>query len=643
MTDVSVLTQTADPSGPSASLSAAEADALLQRHQQVEEQLTLLMKACSSLIGTLKLDELLPALLELARRVIAADAYAVWRMLPSGDWETTVSEGLSEAYTRWQTIPAGTSVPPPNEPWVVHDVEQEPRLAHRLDGYRAEGIRSLLVVPLAVHAKISGTLTFYYNQPHQFDALEVRVTSALADLAAAAIGTAELMEAQARLRREAEQREVGLRFLAEASGALGASLDYEITLRSLAQLAVPRLADWCVIDILSRSGEFQRLAIAHSDPNKVEWAQELQRRYPPKPDAPFGPPLVMRTGRPLLLPEISDAMLADSTQDTQHLQLLRELGLRSVMVVPLMARGQSFGAITFVSTESGRQYGPPDLALAEELARRASLAVDNARLYQDSQDAIRLREEFLSIASHELRTPMTVLQGYTEGLIWMTQKALASATDDDTAVHLDRQRLVGTLEKIDRANRRLARLVDELLDVARLQNRTLGISPERADLAGILNTVLEGIRQRQEAGPANRRVAVRVEPTPMQAIHGTWDPGRLEQVIVNLIDNAIKYSPEEGGVTIKLTVESGIGDDVCAHLVVEDQGIGIPAEDRERIFQPFARASNVEAGNVPGLGLGLAIAKEIVERHRGRIWVDSGEAGRGSAFHVVLPGVEVPE
>jgi PAS domain S-box-containing protein len=183
-----------------------------------------------------------------------------------------------------------------------------------------------------------------------------------------------------------------LRFLSRASTILSSSLDYRETLASVAGLAVPRLADWCVVDVVEEDGSLQQLAAEHEDPEKVALARRLQQRYPPDPDAPYGTNHVVRTGEPELVPEIPESALEEAARDEEHRKLLRTLGLKSYMIVPLAARGRMLGAISFVAAESGRRYGEEDLELAEDLARRAALAVDNARLYQETQKELAERQ-----------------------------------------------------------------------------------------------------------------------------------------------------------------------------------------------------------------------------------------------------------
>lgn len=438
-----------------------------------------------------------------------------------------------------------------------------------------------------------------------------------------------------------------LLFLAEAGIAFAASLDYETTLQTIARLAVPCMADWCMIDVLGDDRAIHRAAAAHVDPAKegvVRGLQGMCARDPSEASEAFQAVL---DGRSILAPAVTDSHIALLACDAGQADAIRQLEPASCMLVPLVVRSRTIGMIAFARSHTSPRCGPADLWLAEELARRAATALDNARLYQEAQEAIRLREQFISIASHELRTPMTVLRGYLEGLDHIVRKSLNGAWDDAAAeesgmVSLDRTRLTRALQKMDRAAERLTELIGQLLDVGRLQSGRLTLCPERFDLLGLLSAVVESFQLRQDAGGYSRLVELKLVASPAVGIWGTWDRGRLEQVFVNLIDNAFKYSPPEATITLSAFVEEpGNGGGASAHFTVADQGIGIPPEDHERIFQAFARANNASASHVSGLGLGLAIAREIVERHGGRLWVESDGGGRGSTFHALIPGVEV--
>ena len=403
----------------------------------------------------------------------------------------------------------------------------------------------------------------------------------------------------------------GQRFLAEASAVLGSSLDYTATLRAVARLSVPRLADWCAVDMKSAAG-FDRLAVAHVDPKKVELAVEIERRWPTPRESPTGVPNVLRSGKPELYPEIPDEMLVAGARDAEHLEIARALGLRSAMVVPITGSRGTFGAITFVWAESGRRYSASDLSLAMELAARAALAIDNALLYGDAQRAVRLRDDFLSIAGHELRTPLTALQLQLQGLVRNVKKPAMPTVHD----------LVERLEKASGHVARLERLINELLDVGRITTGRMTIHREEVDLAALAREVVE--RFSDDSERAHAPLALHA-PAP---VVGEWDRLRLDQVLTNLVANAVKYGAGKP-IDVEVAREGG-----RAVVRVRDRGIGIGAADQERIFGRFERA--VSERHFGGLGLGLWIVRQIVEAHGGTIAVRSAP-GTETLFTVELP------
>jgi PAS domain S-box-containing protein len=409
------------------------------------------------------------------------------------------------------------------------------------------------------------------------------------------------------------------RFLEEASTLLGSSLeDYEATLKSLAQLVVPRMADWCVVHLLDRdTKEPKQIAVAHADPQKKRWAQELSRRYPPDPNAPRGTVRVIKTGEPELYEDITDDLLVKAARDEEHLKLLRATGMRSAMIVPLRSRRTVLGALTFVWAESGRRYTQKDLGDAQELADRAAQAIDNARLYYESQQAIRVRDDFLSIASHELRTPLTPLQLHVQAL-------QRSATKETGSISLER--IVSKLETVARQVNRLTSLVDNLLDISRITTHRLHIEREPVDLVAVVADVVSRL------GPELTRGGYRINIEAPPSMIGNWDRLRIDQIVSNLLGNAVKFGRGKP-IDIGLRVELG-----SAVLRVVDQGIGIPAGDQARIFERFERA--VAGHHYGGFGLGLWIVRQIVEALGGTIGVES-RLGEGSTFTVKLPLAEL--
>jgi signal transduction histidine kinase len=443
---------------------------------------------------------------------------------------------------------------------------------------------------------------------------------ALARLCAQALERARLCDAERSARAEAEAAQRRIAFLAEASAALSASLEYETTLAGLVHLAVPAITDWCIVDLIDAEGAFQRLAVAHSDPKRAALAEELERRYPATPQALAYRMRAAESGRGVLIPEITEELLRGLAVDADHLALVKQLGIRSAMTVPFQTRGRTLGTILLIAAESGRCYGPADLALAEELARRAALAIDNARLYRDAQQALRLRDEFLTSVSHDLRTPLTTIKGMAQ----LLKRSVASLEAAQAEL------IGGGLARIDGAAGRMVALVDDLLDLARLQSgRPMTLNRQPTEIVALVRR----LASEHQKGTREHRIGVDAVDGE---VTGEWDAGRLERVLTNLLSNAIKYSPDGGDIRIALSREPPDGA-LAAHvrITVADHGIGVPPEDLPRVFERFHRGSNVPA-LVSGTGIGLAGSRQIVEAHGGTIELQSAE-GKGTAVTVRLP------
>lgn len=413
---------------------------------------------------------------------------------------------------------------------------------------------------------------------------------------------------------ERERAERRLRFLADASSRLASSLDYDTTLERVAWLAVPTLADWCFVDVVEHDGEIRRVEVAHADPARAGEA-DVMRQYPPDRRGGEGIAKVMRSGVPELIRSFPDSLLPAITRDDRHQAVVQGLGVCSVMRVPMLTRGRTLGVISFISTDPEHLYGPADLALAEELGRRCAVAVDNARLYAEAQEAIRTRDEFLSIASHELRTPLTGIKGYAQILL----RAMGRN-------QLDEERLVRSLTTIDESADRLTTLIGDLLDVSRIRTGHLPLRLATVDLVTTVQHVAERYRDNLDD---EYRLVIDLPDRPSYA---EVDVDRLEQIITNLLSNAVKYSPAGGEVRLSL-----VGGDGGTLIQVSDAGIGLPRENLETIFQPFGRAPNATKRSLPGMGLGLYICRTLVERQGGRIWATSGGENTGTTFGFWLP------
>jgi PAS domain S-box-containing protein len=513
-----------------------------------------------------------------------------------------------------------------------------------------------------------------------------------------------------------KRAEEAQRFLVEAGAVLAASLNYHATLAAVAKLAVPRIADWARVDMIDQ-GRLRTLAVEHVDAKKIELAFELARRYPENPEAEQGPPLVVRTGTSELATEISEERLAELAQDDFHLGLVRELGLQSYMCVPLLAHGEVLGVISLVSAESGRRYGPDDLALAEELARRAGIAVENAQLYREVEERAqaarvletvddgvflvdndgivrlwnraaeaisgiprgdvvgrrleellpgwqrgstraetvpferdgrerwvsvsgvafddgivyafrditderaleRIRQDLVATVSHELRTPLAAIYG----------SAMTLTRDD---LKLEQDLHAKLLNVIVDESKRLTTIVNDLLVVSQLDAGRLDVHIESCDAYALAQSVADTAETHLPEG-----VRVELMPAAGSVPPVAADETQLRQVLDNLLDNAIKYSPAGG--EIRMGVETADG---AVRFSIADEGLGIPASDRDQIFEKFYRLDPDMTGGIGGTGLGLYIARELVRRVGGKIWVEPNNV-HGSVFYVEIPEAADPD
>ncbi len=413
-------------------------------------------------------------------------------------------------------------------------------------------------------------------------------------------------------------------FLAEVSTLLASSLDYETTLAAVARMAVPHVADWCAVDMLEPGGGTRRLAVAHRDPAKVELGWDVARRFPPSLGDPRIPLRVLATGRTELAADIDDAVLAATVQDPEHLAILRVQGCISSICAALAARGRTLGVITFAMAESGRRYSKADLPLVEDLARRAGLAVDNARLYREAQQAReeaeaanRAKDRFLAVLSHELRTPLSPV------LVEVSAMLDDPSTPDSVRPLLEMTRRNVELE---------ARLIDDLLDLNRIIQGKLRLDRKVVDAHHLILEALEICREGIEAA----RLSVELD-LPACRHHVEADAARLQQVAWNLIKNAVKFTPPGGFIAIRTRDDAG-------KLIVEvsDTGVGIEAGVLSRIFDAFEQGDKSVTQRFGGLGLGLAIGQSLTEAHGGRLRATSPGLGQGATFTLELPTVDAP-
>jgi PAS domain S-box-containing protein len=412
-----------------------------------------------------------------------------------------------------------------------------------------------------------------------------------------------------------KREEAALRLLSSTGAELSSTLDVAETLSAVTRLAVPALADFCIVDAFREDGTRERVAVGHARAEDAELAEQVRRAGP----APGGPLTdALQRMRPVLIPVVNATEVLDaSSRDASHRAVLSQIRARSLLAVPLLARGRPLGVIGFFFSHSDRRYSRLDVALAEEVCRRAALAIDNARLYQRAEEANRAKDEFLATVSHELRTPLSAILGWTRLL---------------RGGGLSREKQARALETLDRNARVQAKLVEDLLDVSRIVAGETRLETAALELARVLDAALEALRPAAEA----KEIHLRLSLDRTLVVAG--DADRLQQVIWNLLSNAIKFTPPKG--TIELALRRS-GDE--AELTVSDNGQGIGADFLPHVFERFRQADSTATRAAGGLGLGLSIVRHLVELHGGTVSARSSGEGQGATFIVRLslrPGLE---
>ena len=409
-------------------------------------------------------------------------------------------------------------------------------------------------------------------------------------------------------RRKREQQ--GSQLLGDASRVLASTLDYEKTLEAVARLAVGGLADWCSVDLADPDGKVRQVVVSHRDEGKIRWAKELNKRYPPDHSGPTGVGHVIRTGLAELYADISDAMLVAAARDADHLAIMRELEIKSALIVPMIARGRTLGALTLISSGSGRRYDEADQALAMELATRAAIAIDNAQLYRSALAASESKSAFLATMSHELRTPLNAIIGY--------QSLLAEGIDG----RLNDPQLV-QLTRIRSSADHLLGLIDEVLTFSRVDAGKEMVRREEVQLAPIVAEALAMVTPLADA----KGLRLRNQTVDARLL---TDGGKVRQIILNLLSNAIKFS-DDGEIVVRSSLD---GDSVAVSII--DPGIGISPENVARIFDPFWQVEQRSTRRVGGTGLGLSVSRSLARLLGGDVSVES-QVDRGSTFTVTLP------
>lgn len=580
---------------------AAEAEAARTRALQA---------ATAGLAGAATPQDVADVLVRRGAATIGATGGALMRVDDDGHWMDIIHthDVPDEVAERWRRSRASGEDPTPSrdvirtgEPVFLRSPEAwRARYPHLASEFEAAGATALAYLPLQTGERILGVLALRFATERPFDEDDRRLLRSLAGLGGQGLERARLYAAERTAWRRAHE-------LVEAGRVLASSLDYEETLQQVARLTAEMLGDYAGVDLIEPTGEVRRVAAAHVDPEQQKLVEQL-KRYPPDMEKDVGIARALRTGEPMMINDVPDELIEAATHDAQHLRIAHALGVRALLVAPMTARRRVVGALTAVSAAPDRRFGPEDIAFARELADRAALALDNARLYRRSRDAVRARDDVLAVVSHDLRTPLGVV--YTSARMMLE-------TDQPEARRrefLDRQL---------RAVKQAERLIDDLLEIARSEAGQLILQRHPVPPDRLLAAVRDDFEEQARGAGIEIRVAVDGDPPSVHA-----DPDRALRILGNLVSNAVKHTPEGGVVGLRAQPAPG---GVAFH--VSDSGPGIPEREREHIFERFWQASR--SGRA-GAGLGLAIAKELVEAHGGSIWVDRAEGG-GTTFGFTLP------
>ncbi|HSJ26115.1 MAG TPA: GAF domain-containing sensor histidine kinase [Longimicrobiales bacterium] len=571
----------------------------------------------SQLVAIPAEEPVLNAVARQARLATGALAAAVVAPRSDGRPGLVASDGMASTLARAaeaasdSPTPAGDVMQTGEPVWIETRkslAERYPEAAELAD---PEG-RAWAALPLLGNSRLLGAIVLSFGRPGGFRAEDRSFMLLLAQQCAQAVERAQLNERGMRARVRAEFAERRLAFLAEASQRLASSLDYQTSLSAMAEMAVPDLADWCLVYLADEAGMPHLVALAHPDPVRREGRREFEARYPGSGLAADALRRVMATGEPDLILDVTDDMLRAAARDEEHHELLRSFRLRSVLSVPIAAEDRVIGSLTLALAHPGREFGEPDVTLAMELGRRAGQAVENARLYTAAHHASAAKSDFLAVMSHELRTPLNAIIGYADLLLM--------GVPDDVGEGARRQ-----VQRIRGASDSLLQLVEEVLSFSRIEagKEEIRISP--VDLSELLRDTVAMV----EPLAAEKSLELRLE-LPDRRLRLVSDERKIRQIVTNLLSNAVKFT-QQGTIEVSATSdESGFRVDV------RDTGIGIPVEYLERIFEPFWQVENVSTRRYGGTGLGLGVARKLARMLEGRLDVSS-EEGQGSVFSLILP------
>jgi PAS domain S-box-containing protein len=581
-------------------------DALRQRNRRLDIHNQVLLRLARRRIRhSADLGEALREITEAAAEMLATERVGVWM------FDESHSEiHMIDVYERSRrTHSAGTSLVRRDFPSYFEAMEEERTIAAsdaRLDARTRQfnetylipnGITSMLDAPVRAGGQVMGVVCFeHVGPPRGWSAEDRSFAASVADLVSMSVEAAEL-----------QRSEAALEILSKASVILASSLDYHTTLTNVAHLAVPSLADWCIVTLIE-SDELHRVAVAHNEPEKERVLRELEHRYPASM-ASNPATRVMRSGEPELVREITDEILQTRTIDDEHRRLIGEAGIRSYIAIPLLGRDKVLGAITFAS--ASRSFDSQDLALGKDLATRAAIAIDNARLYAGAHAASKAKSNFLAVMSHELRTPLSAITGYAD----LLEQGIPDPLTPKQKEQVGRIKL----RAYD-----LLRSIEEILTFSRMEADLERFRWESVDIGEMVREVAASARPLVEEKGLRFRWAAPDRPAQIRT-----DPAKARHILLDLLANAVKFT-HSGEVLMEAEVRNG-----TAVFRISDTGIGIAPEYRDKIFEPFFQVEESLTREKGGTGIGLSVAQRLAHHLGGEITVES-TLGKGSTFTVTL-------
>jgi PAS domain S-box-containing protein len=625
-----------------------EAEARARFALQSADRARRLLSLSTSLNTAVRASAVADLILDTGMSAVGADAasLALFRDGEHPEFEVIRTRGfpgdIAAEYSRFELQP-GRPVSDAVLSGVPTLIESREDAHRRYPALAVAGYEGFVALPVLSGGHVIAAIVFSFREPQHFDESMETFLRTVGEQCAQALERARLYDARD---RQAERSS----FLAEASRLLSSSLDYEATLRSVAESAVPTLGDWCAVDVIDDPTEgtwpphLTRLAVVHKDPAKRALGLLLAERFPTDWKSPDGLAAVLRDGATEFIPRVTDEMLVHTARSAEHLAVLRGIQFSSIIIVPLRARGLTLGALTLVMSDSGRVYGPDDVSLATDLAGRAGVAIDNARLFRAARvaraaaedataradSASKAKSNFLATMSHEIRTPINAVMGYSE----LLALELAGPLTQEQRTQI---------ERIRASTDHLLTLVNEVLDLAKIESGTLRVDVTESLAGDTVNAALGLVSAQASA----KGVAISESCEGACSASYMGDSSRVRQILANLIANAVKFTEPGGSVSVSCAIvdEAPVtaftrADTPYVAFSIKDTGIGIPADQLDSIFEAFVQA---ESGHLnpytrkrSGTGLGLAISRQLANQMSGEITVES-ELGVGSTFTLFIP------